>query len=87
MEVFIESIRNHKPPPSMTPGIISLIPKQNKDLLFIDNWRPISLLNNDYKILAHILSKRINNIRLVLDILDYSSLVSDDSFVLFWGFL
>lgn len=59
LEVFIESIKNHKLPPSMTQGVISLIPKQNKDLLFIDNWRPISLLNNDYKILAHILSKRI----------------------------
>lgn len=108
LEVFIESIKNHKLPPSMTQGVISLIPKQNKDLLFIDNWRPISLLNNDYKILAHILSKRIkyvldsiideaqsgfisnrhisNNIWLVLDILDYSCLVADDSFVLLLDF-
>ena len=31
-------------------GIISLLPKKNKKLLLLENWRPISLLNIDYKI-------------------------------------
>ena len=31
-------------------SIISLIPKSDKDTSFLENWRPISLLNVDYKI-------------------------------------
>lgn len=48
----------------MTEGLITLIPKPNKDILLIDNWCPICLLNNDYKIFALMLAKRL---KLVLD--------------------
>ena len=37
-------------------NIISLIPKTNRDVRYIKNWRPITLLNNDYKILAKALA-------------------------------
>ena len=40
-------------------GVIKLIPKKDKDLCYIKNWRPISLLNTDYKILTNILSNRM----------------------------
>ncbi len=40
-------------------GIISLIPKKYKDINFIKNWRPLTLLNCDYKILAKALAKRL----------------------------
>lgn len=40
-------------------GILNLIPKKDKDLLYIKNWRPITLLNTDYKILAKALANRI----------------------------
>ena len=40
-------------------GIISLIPKPNKDLRELTNWRPLSLLNADYKILTKALSNRL----------------------------
>ena len=40
-------------------GIISLLPKKDKDRLYLKNWRPISLLNVDYKILAKALGNRI----------------------------
>jgi exonuclease III len=43
-------------------GIINLIPKADKDLLKIKNWRPISLLNVDYKILTKILATRLKPI-------------------------
>lgn len=43
----------------MKQGVITLIPKQHKDTLIIDNWRPITLLNNDYKILALIITDRL----------------------------
>ena len=43
---------------SQRKGIITLIPKSN-DTLDINNYRPISLLCVDYKILAKILSERM----------------------------
>lgn len=44
----------------MKRGVITLIPKPNKDKLLLDNWRPITLLCNDYKLLAHVYSKRLD---------------------------
>ncbi|MEK6264144.1 MAG: reverse transcriptase family protein [Clostridium sp.] len=77
-------------------GIITLIPKAGKDLKYIKNWRPISILNVDYKIIAKILANRLKpvlptlinndqlayvqdriigeNLRIVKDIMDYTSL-------------
>jgi len=37
-------------PASLKQGVITHIPKPNKDRLVLENWRPISLLNNDTKI-------------------------------------
>lgn len=42
-------------------GVISLIPKKDKDNRFVENWRPIMLLNTDYKILAKALVNRMQN--------------------------
>jgi len=43
---------------SQRQGIISLIPKGSKDINYLKNWRPISLLNQDYKLIARILAER-----------------------------
>jgi hypothetical protein len=43
-------------------GIINLIPKQDKDLKYIANWRPISILNTDYKIITKVLANRLKPI-------------------------
>ena len=48
-------------PPSHTLAIIKLIPKTGSPKL-INNWRPISLLNTDYKILANIIANRLKPI-------------------------
>ncbi len=38
-------------------GIITLLPKKTtKNRLLLKNWRPISLLNIDYKIIAKVLA-------------------------------
>ena len=46
---------------SQKQAIITLIHKKG-DRRCLDNWRPISLLNLDYKILARVLSKRLQNV-------------------------
>ncbi len=43
-------------------GIITLLPKKEKNRLFLKNWRPISLLNTDYKILAKILANKLKKV-------------------------
>ena len=43
-------------------GIINLIPKKEKDLRHLKNWRPVTLLNTDYKILAKALANRLHKI-------------------------
>ena len=40
-------------------GVIMLIPKKDENRLILGNWRPISLLNTDYKIFTKTLAKRI----------------------------
>ena len=44
---------------SQRRGVISLIPKKNKDKSILENLRLISLLNVDYKILTKVIAKRI----------------------------
>lgn len=37
--------------PTLTQGLIILISKPKKDVLLLDNWHPICLSNNNYKVL------------------------------------
>ena len=46
----------------MPRGIITLLPKKDKNQLLLKNWRPISLLNTDYKILAKVLAFRLKRV-------------------------
>ena len=43
---------------SQNQGVITLIPKPNKDSLLPDSYRPITLLNADYKIISKIINSR-----------------------------
>lgn len=58
VEVFNASFDSGLLPPSQRSALISLIFKKG-DRLLHKNWRPISLLNVDYKILARTLAGRL----------------------------
>ena len=56
---FNFSMENGLMSSSQRNGVITLIPKKDKDTLFLKNFRPISLLTVDYKILAKTLANRL----------------------------
>lgn len=43
-------------------GVINLIPKKDKNPIYLKNWRPISLLNTDYKLLAKCIALRVKRV-------------------------
>ena len=47
---------------TQSQGIISLLPKPEKDVLYLKNWRPLTLMNVDYKILTGCIANRIKKI-------------------------
>ena len=59
-KLYEEAISRGSLSPSQRMGIIILIPKPDKDHSQLKNWRPITLLNIDYKLFTHIIKNRIN---------------------------
>lgn len=57
---FLECISTGQLSLTMKQGIITQIPKPNKDKLLLDNWRPITLRCNDYKLLSQTYSIRLS---------------------------
>ena len=49
-------------PAPLRHGLISLIPKGDKDKKLLANWRPICLLDSVYKIFSGVLTSRINKV-------------------------
>ena len=43
-------------------GIISLIPKKQKEPRFLKHWRPITPLNCDYKIVSKAIANRVERV-------------------------
>ena len=63
---FISSIKKSKEIkelcPSQRQAVIKLIEKKGRDKRFIKNWKPISLLNVDTKLISKVLSERNKNV-------------------------
>lgn len=59
LEVFRDCIKKGELTESMKQGLITLIPKPNKDSSYLDNWCPITLLNSYYKLLASLYANRL----------------------------
>jgi len=107
-EMYKECIESNELSTLMKQGLITLLPKPDKDHLILDNWRPITLLNVDYKLLSLVYAVRLKkgldeiinecqtgfmagrhiswNIRLILDLLDYSNLVESEALIVFLDF-
>ena len=62
LESFNAGFENGTLSVSQRRGIISLIPKAENSFTTLSNWRPITLLNVDYKILAKVIAKRIESV-------------------------
>jgi exonuclease III len=61
LRVINISLEEGQLPTSMYKGIIILVPKAG-DSTQINNWRPITLLNTDYKLLTRCIAKRITTV-------------------------
>ena len=62
IKLFNEVLKNGKTPPSWKEATISVIPKEGKDSLDCGSYRPISILNIDYKIYTSILARRVEGV-------------------------
>ena len=60
--VLVASIKHGQTILSHREGIIKLIPKQGKFLHILKGWRPITLLNVDYKIISSAIANRLKNV-------------------------
>ena len=59
IESFNFSLANGIMSSSQRNGVITLLPKKDRDPLMIKNYRPITLLTTDYKILAKCMATRL----------------------------
>ena len=61
MDSFSYSYENENMSTSQKQSIITLLPNKNNDIRFLKNWRPISLLNTDDKIMTKCIATRLKN--------------------------
>ena len=66
MNSFSYSYENENMSISQKQSIITLLPQKNNDVRFLKNWRPISLLKTEYKIMTKCIATRLKIILLKL---------------------
>lgn len=71
-KLFTDIVKNNLLHTTARDSIFSLLDKPDKNPLHVKNWRPLTLLNTDYKIFAKVLANRM------LQVLPY--IVSQDQF-------
>jgi hypothetical protein len=64
VEIKISTSGNTALPPSMRLSYITPLCKRPEQAQLLTNWRPISLLNVDYKIMSKVL---VNRVRLIIN--------------------
>ena len=62
LRMYYFALKNQKLPLSTRRGLMTLLPKPNKNPKFLANKRPLTLLNTDYKVLAKALDNRLKTI-------------------------
>ena len=62
LRVFHQNISEGRLIASLREGIITLIPKAGKPADTVKGWRPISLLNTDFKIISAAITYRLKNV-------------------------
>ena len=68
LNCFNHTLRTGEAPQSWKEAVISVIPKEGKDKKECSSYRPISVLNVDYKLFASVLSKRL--VAIIPELLD-----------------
>lgn len=61
-QLYNNIIEHQSMPVTMRSATISVLPKSGKDHLDMGNFRPLSLLNNDYKVFAKVLALRLEKV-------------------------
>ena len=83
-EIFVDSVSEAKEKgilsTSQRQAIIKLIEKKDRDKRFIQNWRPISLLNEDLKIISKALSEKLKKSPTRFDILTTNGLCYEQTY-------